>query len=463
MTHRGGRHTESVDHGEARGGGDLDPVPGLLLAFSMGRPCFVVLPMRQGTMEVGRGEGTAPLPSDPKMSRCHARVSFDGQSFQITDLGSHNGSFVDGVRIHPSVTSATARVLRTGDSIFLLSADVRALLALSIVQKENLVLGPSMQAVLAQAACASQFGRTLHITGESGSGKEGVARAFHAESPLAKGPFVALNCATIASGVAERLLFGAKRGAFSGAVTDSEGLVQSADGGTLFLDEIAELDLAVQAKLLRVLESGEVLPMGALRPRHINIQLCSASHRDLRAEVGDGRFREDLYFRTSRPEIVVPPLRQRLEEIPWLVERVLLSFPKKLSVYSTFVEACLLRHWPGNVRELLAETRAAAQRALGLGASRLEAQHLDPRAGVPIRKSPEPALLCVPPGHPPIVRPPGPPERERIEEALERARGNISAAARALGLHRTQLTRLMEKLGISASRGSRSIDQELEE
>lgn len=182
------------------------------------------------------------------------------------------------------------------------------------VLRDELVLGPSAQATFSQAMSSTKFGQTLHITGESGSGKEGLARAFHTGSPLSKGPLVALNCATIAAGVAERLLFGARRGAFSGATTDSDGLVVAADGGTLFFDEIGELDPAVQAKLLRVIETREVLPMGALKPRLVNLQLCSASHRDLRAEVAEGRFREDLFFRISRPEIVMPPLRQRIEE-----------------------------------------------------------------------------------------------------------------------------------------------------
>src|SRR5205823_14554395 len=119
--------------------------------------------------------------------------------------------------------------------------------------------------------------------------------------------------------VAERLLFGAKKGAFSGATADVEGYVQAADGGTLFLDEIGELDLAVQAKLLRVLEAREVLPLGASRPRPVDLRLCSATHRDLRAAVADGSFRADLFFRVGQPEVALPPLRERPEEIPFLV------------------------------------------------------------------------------------------------------------------------------------------------
>ena len=311
-------------------------------------------------------------------------------------------------------------------------------------------MGPLLQEVLLQAARAAQYGRTLHITGDSGSGKEGIARTFHGAGPRPTAPFVPINCATIAPGVAERLLFGARRGAFSGAVADTEGLIQSADGGTLFLDEVAELDLSVQAKLLRVIETREVLAMGALRPRPVNLQLCTASHRNLRHEVSSSRFREDLYFRISSPCVIAPPLRQRLEEIPWLVQLALKSIPEPLSASSLFVEQCLLRVWPGNVRELLAEVRAAAQTALGRGVSRVEPLHLAAHAGQPIERIEESAPPCAVLFHPPISRREQP-DRIMVEEALRKSEGNISATARALGLHRTQLKRLIVRYGIHAS------------
>src|SRR5262249_25883004 len=160
---------------------------------------------------------------------------------------------------------------------------------------------------------------------------------------------------TISETIAERLLFGAKRGAFSGADADADGYLQAADGGTLFLDEIAELGLAVQAKLLRVLENKEVLPVGATRARPIALRLCSATHKGLRAQVEAGRLREDLFFRIATPQVSVPPLRQRLEEIPWLLQVAAQSVAPNLKLSASLVETCLLRSWPGNVRELLAE------------------------------------------------------------------------------------------------------------
>ncbi len=394
------------------------------------------------------------------MSRRHASISFDGERFRVIEHGSQNGTYVDGVRVQGSLHSATARVLRTGDSLFLFCGDLRPYQKSGVRVSDERVVGPLLADVLSQAARAAQYGRTLHITGDSGSGKEGVARAFHGAAAKPSGPFVPINCATIAPGVAERLLFGARRGAFSGAVADSEGLIQSADGGTLFLDEVAELDLAVQAKLLRVIETREVLAMGALRPRLVNIQLCTASHRNLRQEVSSSRFREDLYFRISSPSVTVPLLRQRLEEIPWLIQLALRSIPERLSVHSLLVEQCLLRVWPGNVRELLAEVRAAAHEALGRGVGRLEPQHLSAHAGQPIERNEDTPPPCAVLFHPPISRR-DQPDRTQLEDALRRSDGNISATARLLGLHRTQLKRLLQKYGVQVSTLGR--DQTLDE
>lgn len=438
------------------------PTPGVVLVFAAGQARCSVIPLPPAGLELGRGVMSDLLPPDPKMSRRHVGITFDGERFVLTDHGSQNGTFVDSGRITGRVVSTSARVLRTGDSVFLLSADTRRQSKLAVKLAGDLVLGPAMQDAMGQASRAAQHGRTLHITGESGSGKEGVARAFHAGSPGHGGPFVAINCATIAAGLAERLLFGARRGTYSGATTDSEGLIQSADGGTLFLDEIAELDPAVQAKLLRVLETREVLPLGALRPRAVNVQLCSASHRNLRAEVASGRFREDLYFRLSRPEVEVPPLRRRLEEIPTHIERTLRGVDPALSAHSSLVEACLLLHWPGNVRELLAEVRGAAQNALGQGSPKVEAGHLSAQAGQAIERGSGPQPLCALAHHPAIARAGNrpPPERAQVEAALAQAQGNISAAARILGLHRTQLKRVLEKYGLAGGRSEPSLDAE---
>jgi transcriptional regulator with PAS, ATPase and Fis domain len=163
-----------------------------------------------------------------------------------------------------------------------------------------------MQRIYAAIADAARDSRTLLVVGPTGAGKELAARHFHRAGPRPQGPFVAVNCATIPAGLAERVLFGAVRGAYSGADSNADGYVHAADGGVLFLDELGELELTVQAKLLRFLETREVYAVGATRPRTVDVRVCSATHRDLRAMAGRREFREDLYFRLGRPQVALP-------------------------------------------------------------------------------------------------------------------------------------------------------------
>jgi transcriptional regulator with PAS, ATPase and Fis domain len=314
----------------------------------------------------------------------------------------------------------------------------------SVTCVDGRISGPILQAVLRQIKQLATFSSTLHITGESGSGKEGAAQAFHAACANQAGPFVAVNCAAIPQGVAERVLFGAKRGAFSGATADSDGYIQAAHNGTLFLDEIGELDQTVQAKLLRVLETREVCQLGSTKARPVNLILCSASNKDLRAEVSAGRFRADLYFRLSRPSIEIPPLRRRLEELPWFIERELRTIGGGISAGASFIEACLLRFWPGNVREFLTELRTSAHLALADGKRVVELRYLSPTAGQ--------EFIAEPPADHPIVCPQGGGlSRAVMEKVLRKTGGNISAAARLLNMHRTQLKRNLDRLGIDAA------------
>jgi transcriptional regulator with GAF, ATPase, and Fis domain len=271
---------------------------------------------------------------------------------------------------------------------------------------------------------------------------------------------VAVNCAAIPHAIAERLLFGAKRGAYSGAA-DAPGYVQEADGSTLFLDEIAEIDPQVQAKLLRVLESHEVLPLGASKPHKVDVAFCSATNKDLRALVAAGMLREDLYFRIGRPAVALPALRNRPEEIPALIAHQLAALSPAPTAHVSLVEQCLLRPWPGNVRELLTEVHAAAHAALADG-GRVEARHLAATAGSVFggampdaRPAPPERPTPVPPGPAPLDGPRRRPPRDdaewrqRIEESLRANAGNVAGTARALGLHRTQLRRLLERYGIT--------------
>jgi transcriptional regulator of acetoin/glycerol metabolism len=187
----------------------------------------------------------------------------------------------------------------------------------------------------------------------------------------------------------------------------------------------------VQAKLLRVVETREVTPLGASRSRRVTLRVCSATHRDLRAAVGTGEFREDLYFRIGKPDVQIPPLRERIEEIPWLITRA--AATAGILSSESLVEACVLRHWPGNVRELDVEVRRAAADAKDRGRSAVSAQDLAESAGLAFEKAPPAAEA---------------PDRASIEEALRDAGGNVTQAARALGMHRNQLRRWLAKEGV---------------
>jgi transcriptional regulator with GAF, ATPase, and Fis domain len=193
------------------------------------------------------------------------------------------------------------------------------------------------------------------VLGESGTGKELVARAVHAASPRARQPFVPINCGALAPAVIESELFGHEKGAFTGAESKHRGAFEEAHGGTLFLDEVGELPLELQARLLRVLDSGEVKPVGASRPFHVDVRVVAATHRELRARVRQGKFREDLYYRLAAMPLVVPPLRSRRGDIRLLAEHfVRLHAPKGQTVpFTPAALTKLQKHlWPGNVREL---------------------------------------------------------------------------------------------------------------
>ncbi|HEU4727354.1 MAG TPA: sigma 54-interacting transcriptional regulator [Kofleriaceae bacterium] len=435
-----------------------DRVAGLVLVFSGGAPRSQVIDLVAGRAELGRGDGDTFKLVDGRVSRRHARIAFEAGRWLVADLGSQNGTSVDGEPAIADTERQAQRVIRVGDSLIVPCSDVRPFKQREVRVIDGFVRGPAMQAVLEEAARAATSGRTLHIRGESGTGKEGVAQAFHRAGARAARPMVAVNCAAIPHAIAERLLFGAKRGTYSGAEADAPGYVQEADGSTLFLDEIAELDLQVQAKLLRLLESHEVMPLGASRPRKVDFALCSATNKDLRALVAAGMLREDLYFRIASPAVTVPALRNRPEEIPALIAHELAALPRAPVAHVSLVEQCLLRPWPGNVRELLTEVRTAAHTALASG-HRVQARHLAASAGSVFGAVPPGPRSAPPAGQPPPTPTPTATEelrkrlpgdaaerRLRIEEALRANAGNVAATARALGLHRTQLRRLLERL-----------------
>ena len=308
--------------------------------------------------------------------------------------------------------------------------------------------GPAMQELFDMIRRLAPHVRTALIAGETGTGKELVARALHRLGPRRDRRFVTINCSAVVETLFESELFGHVRGAFTGATEHKPGLFELADGGTLFLDEIGELPAAVQAKLLRVLELGEVHRVGSLEPRRVSVHVIAATNRDLRAEVAAGRFRSDLYYRLNIVEVKLPPLRDRREDLPYLTAAFVRETSERMQKPFVGLTAGAERllagaRWDGNVRELrnvieraciLADGDLITERELQLCMPPLETP-LEAPAAVAAGGPSDDLLVTV--------------EREHIQRALVRTRGNKKAAARMLGLSRRALYRRLERLDLS--------------
>jgi DNA-binding NtrC family response regulator len=288
------------------------------------------------------------------------------------------------------------------------------------------------------------------ITGESGTGKELVARAIHVGSPRSGAVFLPYNCTTTTRELADSQLFGHRRGAFTGAISDQLGLVRTATDGTLFLDEIGDLPLDVQPKLLRFLEQGEIMPVGDTRPQPVDVRVIAATNADLEQRVAEGKFREDLYYRLSVIRIHVPTLRQRREEIPHLTTFFLREACERLSKPDVQLGADVLDlfaqyWWPGNVRQLRNEVQRAV--AMAPPGGTIVPEHLSPDLTAPATSAPTSNRVSIRGGQT-LSSVVDDIERELIREMMSRHRGNISETARALGLTRRGLYLKLRRLGL---------------
>ncbi len=279
------------------------------------------------------------------------------------------------------------------------------------------------------------------VRGETGSGKELIARLVHEASPRAEAPFVAVNCAAVPESLLESQLFGHARGAFTGATADRAGLLEEADGGTLFLDEIGDMPQAMQAKLLRALETGQVRRLGEARDRAVDLRLVSATHRDLESMAAEGGFRADLMYRINTATVVLPPLRARGADLHLLAHHLLGQLSreadKRILGFSPEALAALEAHdWPGNVRELRNEVALAV--ALSPEGAPVRPSAFSPR--LRIEEEPAPRTLAAI-----VLRA----ERSALEAALAQTGGNVSLAAEALGLSRAGIYKVMKRTGVT--------------
>ncbi|MGM0576207.1 MAG: sigma 54-interacting transcriptional regulator [Myxococcota bacterium] len=393
----------------------------------------------------------------PTVSRQHARLEFDGAGYLLRDLGSKNGTFVEGVRIHEAYVPPGARVrFGTAEMSFGLE-DETVQVTLARSERFGKLLGRSgqMREIFALLARVAPTDATVLVEGESGTGKELVADAVHRHSDRRDRPLVVFDCSAVAPELIESELFGHVKGAFTGAVAPRKGVFEQAHGGTLFIDEIGELPLELQPKLLRALESGEVRPVGSGEVRRTDARVIAATNRQLREEVEAGQFREDLYYRLAVIRVRLPALRQRPEDIPLLVRHFLEEAgASDVRVGFETMQRLQAHPWPGNVREL----KNYVQRAVVLSEhGRLETRHLTDRE---LKEEPAVRDLGEEEGRGMLAvdyELPFKDAKARLLEAFERrywlrlleqTGGNVSEAARRGGIHRKSLEYLVKKLDL---------------
>jgi two-component system, NtrC family, nitrogen regulation response regulator NtrX len=391
-----------------------------------------------GTSIVGRGERAAVQVGGSGASREHAKIACSGPLYVLTDLGSTNGTWLDGNRIEQTPLRV-GQVLRVGEWVGVLvrsTCDQPAFEELA----PGLLGGPELALQLARIERAAPSTLPIVLVGETGTGKECLATAAHRASGR-RGRFFAVNCAAIPKHLAEAELFGYRRGAFTGADRSSSGYFRAAHEGTLFLDELPELDLELQAKLLRVLEDGKVLGLGEATSTHVDVRIISAGQQPLAELVEQGRVRRDLAARLEGLEVLVPRLAQRRADIVPLFRAFLArhSGGHLPTVETRLVEALCLHDWPENVRGLERLTHRLVVEHAHEGC--LKRSHLpasfDKAVPVAIQQSGRPAT-------PDEQRARAEQDTARLRQELQTNGGNVRAASRALGISRQRIYRLLQ-------------------
>jgi DNA-binding NtrC family response regulator len=416
-------------------------------------------------IRIGARRGNDVQLTDAKVSGLHCEIKLDERGYRLRDLDSTNGTYISGLRINDvflqpgaqiSVGSSKLRFEPLGESveIELLDSDRYGAMAGKSVK---------MRELFARLDKLAPNQTTVLVTGETGVGKELVAEALHSYSPRSRGPFIVLDCGSIPPSLIESELFGHERGAFTGATLSHPGVFERAHGGTVFLDEIGELPMSMQPKLLRVLERKELRRLGGTATIEVDLRVVAATNRDLGVEVNRGRFREDLYYRLAVARVHVPPLRDRRDDIPLLIEHIMSTIPggDTAELSQDTIDLMMKHDWPGNVREL----RNVIERAILLSetpedsASFHRAPPSSPRIEQPFTMTPSttataaegamsiPVDVSVPfkEAKQTVI---GEFERRYISKLLAEHDGNISAAARAAGIDRMSIHKMLHRLGI---------------
>lgn len=432
-----------------------------------------------GRVLVGSSPDSGIVVHDPTVSRLHAELEVRESGLWVRDLGSRNGTFVDGLQVTGARVPDKGKV-RFGSTELLVDYNPGQVRHIDIWPDAGFgkLVGQSVRIreLFSTLARVAPMDVSVLIYGETGTGKELVARAIHDASPRAAKPFVVVDCAALPENLLDAELFGHTKGAFTGAIGARSGAIESAEGGTVFLDEIGELPIAMQPKLLRVLESRTVRRVGETTHREVDVRFLSATHRDLLTMVNAGEFREDLYFRLAVLPVHVPALRERTEDIQLLVSHFLKAAGGPSHVSGELMRELTRRPWRGNVREL----RNFVDRARALGAT--QALAMMPQGGAPSASTAEgrlPSDAPVPSGAAgaagvsgsgsPTANEPAPllsggdarifeqaykdfreswidsGEKEYVRRLLLRHDRNVAAAAREAEVDRTYIYRLIRK------------------
>ncbi len=397
---------------------------------------------------IGRAPSCTLALSDVEVSALHCELRATPDGVRLRDLGSTNGTIIGNVAVREAYLTGACVLVLGRTSLAFEPESKKAFIDTGTDESFGNLVGasPAMRRVYQAIARVGPTPLSVLVTGETGTGKELVARALHGASDRASGPFIVVDCGAIPASLAESVLFGHTRGSFTGATEERRGAFAEADGGTVFLDELGELPEEVQPKLLRVLAEGSVQPVGSNTRRKVDLRVVAATRRDLREDVNTERFRSDLFFRIAQVQLELPPLRDRRSDIPLLLARVCERAGRAVALdrlVDLFASRFDRYDWPGNVRELTNMANVVLALDDGRGDAGVDVDMLLPGGTASGPRVVAPHLKGMG-----FVDAKRAFEEEYFRTLREETRGNISALARRCGLARHQVREHLRKLGL---------------